>query len=276
MSWLPLPSRVRRSLLSRRLRKRRIPLSIWLQVEKTDPLMARFDRAKRLKLRMLASEIIWRTHFFAARGMVLTELMKACLATRIAIVVYGLEDPEQNTSLVWLRNWRELIVYPSPFKPHRQSVSPLGGSPLGLVMHTDPVESGETSYQGPLVISWQDIKPRTLHSVPAQVLIHELAHKLDMLDGCSNGHPPLHASMDHQLWHDTFQAAYLHLRHRVETGHRHELDSYAATSPAEFFAVCSEYFFVAPERLQMAYPDVYRQLSMFYKQQPMHGKHASR
>jgi Mlc titration factor MtfA (ptsG expression regulator) len=272
MSWLPLPSRVRRGLLSRRLRKRRIPLRIWLQVEKTDPLLARFDRAGRLKLRMLASKVIWRTHFFAARGMVLTELMKACLATRIAIVVFGLEDPEQNTSLVWLRNWRELIVYPSPFKPHRQPVASLGGSPLGLVMHTDPVESGETSYQGPLIISWQDTKPRTLHSVPAQVLIHELAHKLDMLDGYSNGHPPLHASMDQQVWHDTFEAAYLHLRHRVQTGHKHELDSYAATSPAEFFAVCSEYFFAAPERLQMAYPDVYRQLSLFYKQQPVPGK----
>ncbi len=139
-------------------------------------------------------------------------------------------------------------------------------------MHNDPVESGETSYQGPLIISWQDTKPRTLHSVPVQVLIHELAHKLDMLDGYSNGHPPLHASMDQQVWHDTFEAAYLHLRHRVETGHKHELNSYAATSPAEFFAVCSEYFFESPERLQMAYPDVYRQLSLFYKQQPVHGK----
>jgi Mlc titration factor MtfA (ptsG expression regulator) len=108
--------------------------------------------------------------------------------------------------------------------------------------------------------------------VPAQVLIHELAHKLDMLDGYSNGHPPLHASMDEQVWHDAFEAAYLHLRHRVETGHQHELDSYGATSPAEFFAVCSEYFFAAPGRLHKEYPDVYRQLSLFYNQQPVPGK----
>ena len=272
MSWLPLPSRVRRGLLSRHLRKRRIPASIWLRVEKADPLLARFNRRERLKLRILASEIIWRTHFFAAGGLVLTNVMKACLATRIAIVIHGLEDPEQNTTMDWLRNWRELIVYPRPFKPHRQSVVSLGGSPLGLVMHTDPVELGETSYQGALIISWQDANPRDLYRMSAQVLIHELAHKLDMLDGFSNGHPPLHASMDHQIWHDTFEAAYLHLKHCVETGRKTELNPYAAVSPAEFFAVCSEYFFATPERLQTIYPDVYKQLSLFYKQQPLHGQ----
>jgi len=55
----------------------------------------------------------------------------------------------------------------------------------------------------------------------------------------------------------------------VNTGHKHAINSYAATSPAEFFAVCSEYFFESPERLHAAYPDVYRQLSLFYRQQPL-------
>ena len=107
---------------------------------------------------------------------------------------------------------------------------------------------------------------------PSRALIHELAHKLDMLDGYSNGQPSLHASMDHHVWHNTLEAAYLDLRHTLDRGHKAKIDAYAATSPAEFFAVCSEYFFAAPERLQMAYPDVYRQLSLFYKQQPMPGK----
>lgn len=269
MSWLPLPSRVRRGLLSRRLRKRRIPARTWLYVEKTDPLFFRFDSQARLKLRMLTSEILWRTHFFAARGLDLTEAMKACLAARIAIVIFGLENPEQDTSLTWLRNWREIIIYPCAFKPHRSSVAPLGSGGLRLVMHNDPLESGETSYQGPLVISWQDSNPGTSHRMPFQALIHELAHKLDMLDGYSNGHPPLHASMDHQLWHDIFEAAFRHLRHQVETGRKHEINAYAATSPAEFFAVCSEYFFESPQRLHSTYPDVYAQLSLFYRQQPL-------
>ncbi len=265
---MPLPSSLRRALLSRRLRKRRISSRVWLRVEKADPLLNRFNTRERLRLRMLASQITWRTHFCPAPGMVLTDTIRAFLATRIAIVIYGLVDPEKNNSLEWLRNWREIIVYPSAFRPHRQSVTPLGGSPLGLVSDDDPVELGETSYQGPLVINWEDPKPPSLHQVPTEVLIHELAHKLDMLDGHSNGHPPLHASMNHQLWHDTLETAFLHLRYRLAAGHKPELNPYAATSPAEFFAVCSEYFFAAPRQLESVYPEVYRQLSLFYKQQP--------
>jgi Mlc titration factor MtfA (ptsG expression regulator) len=74
--------------------------------------------------------------------------------------------------------------------------------------------------------------------------------------------------MDQQVWHDTLEAAFAHLRHRVAAGHKTDLNPYAATSPAEFFAVCSEYFFAAPELLQSAYPGVYQQLSLFYRQEP--------
>ncbi|HDY83333.1 MAG: hypothetical protein DRR04_11520 [Gammaproteobacteria bacterium] len=271
MTWLPLSARANRRLLTRRLRKRHIPAPTWFDIEQRDPLLARFGHRERLKLRILASEILWRKTFSPVRGMILTEAIKAYLATRIAIVIYALETPGRSTALDWLRNWRELIVYPSAFSPHRQPITPIGGNPLGLVLHTDPVEQGETSYQGPLVINWQDARPHALRQIPCQVLIHELAHKLDMLDGSSNGHPPLHASMDQQLWHDTFQAAYIHLNRRVKMGRKPGLNPYAATNPAEFFAVCSEYFFASPGRLHAIYPQVYKQLSLFYRQQPLAG-----
>jgi Mlc titration factor MtfA (ptsG expression regulator) len=265
---LALWSRARRGTLSRRLRKRRIPATIWFDVEKQIPLVARFGHVPRMRLRILASQILWQKTFSPAQGMILTETIKACLASQIAIVIFGLENTGRS-SLVWLRNWREVIVYPAPFRSHRQQRSAIGGSPLGLVSHTDPVELGETSYQGPLVVQWQHASgQRVLRQAPGQVMIHELAHKLDMLDGSSNGHPPLHASMDHQLWHDTLQAAYKHLNHRLESGHKVGINSYAATNPAEFFAVCSEYFFNAPKKLYTSYPDVYKQLSLFYRRQP--------
>jgi len=44
------------------------------------------------------------------------------------------------------------------------------------------------------------------------------------------------------------------------------IDPYAAEDPAEFFAVTSEYFFTAPDLLAAAFPEVYRQLSLFYRQ----------
>ena len=267
-SWLALPARANRGRLSRRLRKRRIPASVWLMVEQQNSLLACYGRAARLQLRVLASEIVWRKTFSPGPGMILTDVIRAHLASEIAMVILGLESTAGYSSLNWLRNWREVIVYPAPFRPHRQQVTPMGGNPLGLVHHTDPVELGETSYQGPLVVHWHG----ALQQAPGLVMIHELAHKLDMLDGNCNGHPPLHASMDHQLWHDTLQAAYLQLNRRLESGHSVDINPYAATSPAEFFAVCSEYFFARPEQLYASYPEVYRQLSLLYRQRPLPGR----
>ncbi|MGH6609610.1 MAG: zinc-dependent peptidase, partial [Burkholderiaceae bacterium] len=46
-------------------------------------------------------------------------------------------------------------------------------------------------------------------------------------------------------------------------------DAYAAQDEAEFFAVSSEAFFVEPARLQQAFPEWYRLLSQFFRQEPL-------
>jgi len=51
------------------------------------------------------------------------------------------------------------------------------------------------------------------------------------------------------------------------------LNPYAANSPAEFFAVISEYFFCAPGVLQTQLPDVYEQLQLYYRQNPLMRDH---
>jgi len=42
-----------------------------------------------------------------------------------------------------------------------------------------------------------------------------------------------------------------------------------SSSPAEFFAVFSEYFFTAPEVLSTHFPLAYRQLEQYYQQAPL-------
>jgi Mlc titration factor MtfA (ptsG expression regulator) len=99
-------------------------------------------------------------------------------------------------------------------------------------------------------------------------VIHEFAHKLDMLNGDANGFPPLHKGMSRADWSRAFSAAFDDLVRRVEAGEETEIDPYAAESPAEFFAVISEAFFEIPDLLRTVYPEVYRQLSLFYRQDP--------
>jgi Mlc titration factor MtfA (ptsG expression regulator) len=51
-------------------------------------------------------------------------------------------------------------------------------------------------------------------------------------------------------------------------GERTFLDPYAASEPAEFFAVLSESFFEQPVGLQGAHPELYAELKAFYKVDP--------
>ena len=100
------------------------------------------------------------------------------------------------------------------------------------------------------------------------VVIHEFAHKLDMLNGPPDGLPPLHEGMRRQDWAGAFEPAYEDFCARVDDGEETAIDPYAAEHPAEFFAVTSEVFFETPDILQAEYPAVYAQLRLFYRQDP--------
>lgn len=269
MSWI---HQLKRSFFRHSLRKRKIPANLWLDLEKKMPLLARFNRAQKVQLRILASQILAEKHIIPAQGMQLTLTIKAIIATQIAVATYGLENSEEDTNLNWLKNWQDIIVYPTPYRTHRNPVVPLEGGLLGVEIDTDVIESGETYAQGPIIINWHDDSPHPLRHHANQVMLHELAHKIDMLNGGNaNGFPPLHKNMNAKTWFKAFETAFEHISHAVEKGRRTAINPYAATNAAEFFAVTSEYFFEAPKLLQKTYPEVYQQLSLFYCQDPSHN-----
>ena len=65
-------------------------------------------------------------------------------------------------------------------------------------------------------------------------------------------------------WARDLQAAFYTLRADLDAGREPPIDAYAATAPAEFFAVTSEYWFTAPEVLYAAYPGAATRLAAFY------------
>ncbi len=65
------------------------------------------------------------------------------------------------------------------------------------------------------------------------MVIHEFAHKLDMLNGRANGLPPLHADMSVREWSNVFNHAYEDFTRRIQHNSPIPINSYAATSPAE-------------------------------------------
>ena len=66
-----------------------------------------------------------------------------------------------------------------------------------------------------------------------------------------------------------FEEAYEGLCDAVERGKDTWLDPYAAEHPSEFFAVISEAFFEDPAETRRRYSDVYDQLKLFYRQDPL-------
>jgi Mlc titration factor MtfA (ptsG expression regulator) len=165
--------------------------------------------------------------------------------------------------LQWYSGFHEIVIYPDDF------VSPQKYRDDAGVEHVwDDERSGEAWQQGPVIMAW----PGVLQSGNwdgFNLIIHELSHKLDMLEGGANGLPPLHADMPIQTWAGAMQPAYDDLNALVETDAQTLIDPYAAEDPAEFFAVTSEYFFCAPDLLFEAYPAVYGQLRAFYRQDPL-------
>ena len=114
--------------------------------------------------------------------------------------------------------------------------------------------------------------PAVGHYFPTNVVIHEFAHKLDELSGHHNGLPPLTRGMSDGRWAETFSAAYASLCDRVERDLEPPIDDYAASDPAEFFAVTVGTFFTVPEILADAFPPVYALLTELFREDPLKAR----
>lgn len=162
----------------------------------------------------------------------------------------------------WLGGWRDVIVYPGGFRARRTH----DDDATGVVHEWDEDLAGESWDRGPLVLSWEDLRLDLEQPDDVQnVVVHEIAHKLDAREGEADGMPPLPRSIAAREWQQAFQQAFDELaRIADEDESQAPIDPYAATAPEEFFAVTSEYHFLAPELLEAAYPQVAGLLRRFY------------
>jgi len=226
--------------------------SAWQHV----PAARRLDPAARARLRDLAILFLHEKRVQGVHGLVIDESMRLVIALQACLLVL-------NLGLRWYRGWRSIVVYPDEFIATGEYQDESG------VVHTvrRPL-SGEAWLDGPVVLAWSEIAGQPADD-GYNVVIHEFAHKLDMLDGATNGCPPLHSGMDRAAWSRDMQQAFDDLGRRIQSGSTAPIDPYAAESPDEFFAVVSELFFEDPAQLQGAYAPVYRQLAAFYRQDPL-------
>ncbi|WP_455200832.1 M90 family metallopeptidase [Kaarinaea lacus] len=220
------------------------------------PLLANLAEGETKKLIELSILFLHYKSLEGAHGLQLTLEMKLIIALQACL-------PILNLGIDWYRGWVSVIVYPAQFIPERNFVDE-----YGVEHRTKAVLSGESWHKGPVVLSWEDTE-QSGEIDGNNLVIHEFAHKLDVLNGRTNGFPPLHRGMDVPQWVATLSDAYNDFQNRLNTWNDVPIDDYAASSPAEFFAVFSEVFFERPDILTAYYPGVYVQFKQFYRQDPL-------
>ena len=221
------------------------------------PLLAQLSEQETKQIIKLSILFLHYKSLEGAHNLQLSLEMKLIIALQACL-------PILNLGIDWYRGWVSVIVYPAQFIPERNFVDE-----YGVEHRTKAVLSGESWHKGPVVLSWEDTEQSGVID-GNNLVIHEFAHKLDVLNGKTNGYPPLHRSMDAAQWATALSEAYQDFQNRLNTWNDVPIDSYAASSPAEFFAVFSEVFFERPDILKSYYPAVYDQFKQFYRQDPLH------
>ncbi|WP_407352747.1 zinc-dependent peptidase [Luteimonas sp. R10] len=244
--------------LIRRLRRTPapIPSDLWQRVRGRAAWVARLDEARDRRLQALAARFLHDKAVTAVGELQLDDDRRATLAALccLPLLEFGAEG---------LHGWSQLIVYPDAFRVNRTHVDAAG------VLHEwDDELIGEAWEAGPLILSWADIEA-DLRQPDAGfcVAVHEMAHKLDALDGVLDGTPPLPRDWQ-RLWARDFQRSYDGFVAEVERDADVAIDPYAAEAPEEFFAVCSEYHFSDPATLRRQLPEVAGHLERLYGVSP--------
>jgi MtfA peptidase len=276
MQWL-------RHLIERR--KPQIPDVLWRNCVERLPFLQRLRNADLIRLKTMSETLLADKSVSGAADLQLTDEIAVTIAAQACL-------PVLNLTLDLYRDMAGMIVYPSAFIVDQSEIDEAG------VLHEwrEPLAGEAVQSGGAVVLSWEDVESTAWPDAGHNVVIHEFVHKIDMAGGQANGRPPFlgqyHRNIELHLWQQVFSTAYADFTKRVEALDRQlpdhfdfdepehaeyydavyatlPIDPYAARHPAEFFAVTSEAFFVQPQPLAQAYPEVYRLLAAYYRQDPL-------
>jgi MtfA peptidase len=248
----------------RRLKRKEVLASDFPQayrdlISRNVPLYRALSEVEQRKLESLVRILLAEKRFVGAGGLELTEEMCVTIAARACLLVVRrieLDDPLYP-------ELGSVVVYPHTYKVQVQRHE-------GLIVHEgEEARLGESWQHGTLVLSWQAVQagsaaPHDGHDV----VLHEFAHQLDGQNGLMNGTPELASDAHYAHWAQTFSHEFEALRNKLDSHLESDIDSYAATNAAEFFAVVSEEFFETPETLSVRHARLYRELVDYYRLDP--------
>jgi len=218
------------------------------------------EDGERAHLCALIQVFIAEKNWEGAGGLELTDEIRVTISAQACLLLLGLSHN-------YYQNVESIIIYPSTVVPPQRKPGFFENA-IAPVELRQPI-LGQAFQKGPVIIIWDAVLRGGRH--PEQgynVVYHEFAHKMDMLDGTADGTPPLRDRAEYNDWVQTCSREYLRLKHDTQKGKKSFLDAYGATNEAEFFAVATEQFFDQPLSMIKHAPDLYRVLMEYYRQDP--------
>lgn len=243
----------------RRERIRKRPFSPeWLGIlARTFPRFAQLSAADQVELKGHIQVFLAEKRFEGAADLKITDEIRVTIAAQACLLLVH-RDTDCYPGLL------SIIVYPSEYVA-RHAVR----NEIGLVSEGHQVRLGETGARGALVLSWDGALRGAIDVDDCRnVVFHEFAHQLDAEAGGFDGAPLLPLRSMYIAWTRVFGEEFAALRARLLDEQSTDLDPYAATSPAEFFAVATECFFQRPRHLHEHHPALFEELSLYYQQDP--------
>jgi hypothetical protein len=222
------------------------------------PAYGHLDAAHQQRLRDLVAVFVAEKHWEGAGDFEMTDEVRVTIAGSACLMILGRDhDLFADVS--------SIVVYPDAVIAKRPQ--------WATYSSTRPVADNLPVYGlalpgGAVVLTWDAIAKgaRDPHD-GRNLVIHELAHKIDFLDGSADGTPPLDRA-GRRAWAAAFTPAFNAHVARAERGEKSLIRDYATTNEAEYFACATEVFFEKPKQLREELPDVYAQLAAFFGLDP--------
>lgn len=226
------------------------------------PLFARLPADVQLRVKKRAQSLLAEVPVVGVGGLEVSDEMRVLVAVQAALML-------QHQRADALAALREVWLYPGVFvAPQREQDA------AGVVHEGVQARSGESWQRGTVVLAWSEVladaaAPDGGHNV----VIHEFAHQLDQAKGTAaggaNGAPWQRSPLARRRWAQVMRREYEALQARLAAGFEPGLlGAYAATHPAEFFAVASERFFGRPNAMARDHPALWAELRAYYRCDP--------
>jgi MtfA peptidase len=248
-------------VLARRAKRRRLTAAPfpdeWQEIcRRNVGLYNRLPEDLRRQLHGLVNVFLGEKRFYGCKGLEITDEIRVTVAAQACMLIL-------NRPTGCFRKLKSIYVYPETYlakETIRDGVIEIEGHSVRL---------GESWRRGPVVLAWDSIQGGARNVQDGlNVVLHEFSHQLDQEDGWADGAPILEGRSGYATWSRVLNEEYQALRSKAQRGGYSDINTYGATDPAEFFAVVTETFFEKPRQMQRKHPDLYEQLSKYYKIDP--------